>query len=92
MRILDVRLIGAKRAEERAGIVADAFRPKGSASILLIHRRRDERITWSRAAPGPKPIENSCAQHSLPNSRKTDQWLGNGCQQISRQRYGLSLL
>src|SRR5205807_9613146 len=43
---------GQHRAEERARVVTNTFKPKGSTAVFFVHGRCDERITRRRAAAG----------------------------------------
>ena len=83
---------GEQRPEERARIVAKALKPEGSASVFLIHRRRDERIARRGAGAGAKPVQQPCAEHALPDRGKPHQRLGDRRQEIAGQRDGFSLL
>jgi hypothetical protein len=80
------------RAQKCPRIVANTFEPECPASVLIVHRGRHERVARRRPATGANAVEQSRAEYALPSRRKPDERLGDGCEKIARERYGLSFL
>ena len=81
-----------QRPEKGAGVVADAFKPEGAAAVRFRDRSGNQRIARRRARAGAQPVQESRAEHDLPDRGKPHQRLGNGRQEISGERDGFALL